>query len=206
VRAHAPVDAPEWFQTWFEQFAREDDAPATSADVRLVASEQPVLGWGAANAVRRFTLDTQTASGVRGLLNDARPTDRWRATHALGPHASAENLDALRKTLADEEDGSWVAYGALRAVLEQIRHMPAEQRPFLLADFAEENRARLSRPGTLRSEAIRCLEVNPLPSGWHRDIEPLLTGLWETADDKGAADLAALAGRLRERKSDVARA
>lgn len=205
VRTSAPSKAPEWFQTWLEQFDREDGAPATSDDVRLLASEQPVLGWGAANALRRFTLDAQIASDIRALLNDARATVRWRATHALGPHADRENLMALTTRLAEEDDDSWVAYGALRATLEQIRHMPSDERASLLAGFAAENRTRLARPGTLlRSEAIRCLEVDPLPPRWHRDIEPLLTALWETADDKGAADLAALAGRLRERKNEEA--
>ena len=201
VRDHAPLDSTEWFATWFEQFDREDGAPATRSDVELVASERPILGWGAANALRRFNLDEETASALRRLLDEERPTVRWRVTHALGPHATEKNLNALENTLRSEDDWSWVAYGALRAALEQIRRMSAERRSVLLSRFAEENSERLARPGTpLRGEAIRCLEVDPLPTDWHRDIEPLLTLLWETADAKGAADLAALAGRLRERK------
>ncbi|RMB61450.1 hypothetical protein EAX62_02005 [Tessaracoccus antarcticus] len=197
---HLPNDQPDWFQTWLEQFSRPDEAIAQNSDVEALRLPSPMVGWGASNALRRFGLSQQIGAEIRRLLSHPNDTVRWRAAHALGPHASRENFEALSEALAAEPDESWVAYGALRAIFEQIRKMPGRERPGLLRTLTDQIAGRIGEPGPLRAETMRCVEVAPLPEHWHQDIEPLLTLLWETADDSGAEDLAALAGRLRQRK------
>lgn len=161
---------------------------------------------GAANALRRFDISkTELEPTLRSLLEHESSTVRWRATHAIGPHPNTGNLTALRETLSREPVDSWVSYGALRAQFEQIRGMPAIARPALLNELARDLTPILNGPdgGFLRIEVLRCLEVDPLPENWHRDIEPVLNLLWDTSDDRGAADLAAMASRLRERKKEA---
>jgi hypothetical protein len=206
VKANLPWQQPAWFEAWLEQFARPDGAPATPADIVAVTTAEPVVGWGAANALRRFDISkAELEPTLRSLLKDESSTVRWRATHAIGPHPSPGNLTALRETLSREPVDSWVAYGALRAQFEQIRSMPAIARPALLHELARDLTPILNGPdrGFLRIEVLRCLEVEPLPENWHRDIEPVLNLLWDTSDDRGAADLAAMASRLRERKKEA---
>lgn len=203
-----PTRPPTWFAVWLDQYAREDGASASEADVEKITSAQPVVGWGAANALRRMTLPQESHAELRRLLAEHESaTVRWRAAHALGTHPSEENLRSLRAALTREPPISWVAYGALRAEFEQVRRTPTKRRPDLLAEIATETSDLIAIRGVLRAEAIRSLDVNPLPDNWHRDIEPLLVHLWETADARGAAELAALAQRLRQRKetpTDVA--
>jgi hypothetical protein len=164
-----------------------------------------MVGWGAANSLRRATLTSEVQSRLRQLSTEHESsTVRWRAVHALGPHASEKNLQTLREVLVREPATSWVAYGALRAEFEQIRQRPADARASLLAAMTTELAEPLATAGPLRTEAIRCLDVDPLPGNWHRDIEPLLGYLWDTADASGATELAALAERLRTRKQAAA--
>ncbi len=201
VVANVPETAPEWFDQWIERFARAPGALATVEDVAAVASSQPVLGWGAANAMRRLLLtDEGTAVELRGLLAGANDTVRWRAAHAIGPHASTSNFAALLDAFDREQADSWVAYGVLRALFEQARGAERDARSSRLEAILETIGPALAQSSLLRAEAIRCLEVDPLPADWHRDAEPVLEYLWRVADERGAAELAALAARLRERK------
>jgi hypothetical protein len=198
-----PTDGPEWFTFWWDQYSRPDGTRATRQDVDAVAADVPVVGWGAANALRRLRLTKVELSQLRQLLKDhASETVRWRAAHALGTHPGGTNLDALRTALRDDDD-RWVRYGALRAIFEQIRKAKPYRRPDLVERLKNDVPDELAKSGQLRTEAIRCLDVAPLPSGnWHAAIEPILAFLWETADAKGAAELANLAERLRRQKDD----
>lgn len=200
LRNLRPHRTPAWFDAWTSLFERPDGSPADAEDVTMLTADDPVLGWAAANALRRLDLGTELTEGLRSLLRSDATTVRWRAAHALGTHASEENLAALRATLAEEPDRSWVAYGALRSVFEQMRELPAGERRYTAAEVATELAPRVVEDGPLRAETVRCLDVSPLPADWHRDVEPLLEVLWDTADARGAAELAALAERLRRRK------
>lgn len=200
LRQQSLAERPPWFDRWEDLFTRADGSPASAADVETMSSDEPVLGWAASNALRRLRVAPKLMGEIRSMLQHENPTVRWRAAHALGSHSDPENLSALRETLRTEPPKSWVAYGALRSEFEQLRLMPSAQRAVLLAEIAGELGSRIAEPGPLRSEAIRCLDVSPLPENWHRDVEPLLVILWETADARGAAELASLAERLRRRK------
>lgn len=197
------TDGPKWFTLWWDQFSRPDGTRASREDVEAVDAEVPVVGWGAANALRRLRLAKPELSELRQFLKDhASETVRWRAAHVLGEHSSGTNLDALRTALRDDKD-RWVRYGALRAIFEQIRKAKPSRRSDLIDQLKRDVSDELAKPGELRTEAIRCLDVAPLPPGnWHADIEPILALLWETADSKGAAELANLAERLRQQKDD----
>jgi HEAT repeats len=199
-----PTDGPEWFTLWWDQYSRPDGTRATREDVEAVAADVPVVGWGAANALRRLRLTKPELSELRQLLlkDDASGTVRWRAAHALGTHPGGTNRDALRTALRDDKD-RWVRYGALRAIFEHIREAKPSRRPDLVEQLKDDVADELAGPGQLRTEAIRCLDVAPLPPGnWHADIEPILAFLWETADAKGSTELANLAERLRRQKDD----
>lgn len=198
-----PTDGPEWFKIWWDQYSRPDGTRATREDVEAVTASVPVVGWGAANALRRLKLTKPKSSELRHLLsNHGSETVRWRAAHALGTHSGGTNLEALRTALRDDED-RWVRYGALRAIFEQIRKAKPSRRPDLVGQLKADVSDELAKSGQLRTEAIRCLDVAPLPPGnWHADLEPILAHLWETSDAKGSAELANLAERLRRQKDD----
>lgn len=195
------TDSPKWFALWMDQYSRPDGTRATRGDVETVASDEPVLGWGAANALRRLRLTKTQSSELRRLLKGhGNEAVRWRAAHVLGTHPGGRNLDALRAALREDED-RWVRYGALRSIFEQIASAEPVRRPDLVERLMDDVSMELAKPGQLRTEAIRCLDVAPLPPGnWHADLEPMLAFLWETADARGAAELANLAERLRRQK------
>ena len=206
LMAHRPDDAPAWFDEWADYFSRPEQSVATSADMNAVTSAEPLVGWCVANALRRLNLADGGAPLRATLASDESPTVRWRAAHALGAHHSPENLELLRHVLATDTD-EWVRYGALRAQFEQILLSRQEERRGLVADMVRDVSADLANPGALRTEAIRCLDVDPMPDHWHSDVEPMLEYLWETADSRSASVLAALAEDLRQRKGthDVSR-
>lgn len=204
ILKHAPARRPDWFAEWLDQFSRPDGSPARIDDVEAVASTEPVLGWGAANALRRLDIsDNLVAGSLRDLLEHPDDTVRWRAAHALGPHAGPTNLAALQRTFGLARSDSWVAYGALRAQFEQATNTSDANRAEVIEAVLDSIGPALRESALLRAETVRCLEVDPLPAGWHRQVEPVLDYLWHIADERAAVDLAALAGRLRQRKRNA---
>jgi nucleoside phosphorylase len=118
-----PAGGPEWFEEWRAVFRRCPPAPLEERDVSLLARGSAVIGWTAANVVRRFPEEEERADQVRALYavhqesTEASRAVRWRAVHALGAWPSAANATLLFDAI-DHDAYSWVKYGAVRSVIE----------------------------------------------------------------------------------------
>jgi hypothetical protein len=109
---------------WKRLYCQPAGTPVTDQDIDLIASPNPLIGWTAANFVRRGELSVAGEERVRAIylrqrLPDGRRSVRWRVVHSLGTHPSDGNLDLLSDALASDKY-RWVLYGAARSLVEAV--------------------------------------------------------------------------------------
>ena len=202
IVAETPTDrTPAWFTEWKSMFTRADGDVANRLDIVRVSDENPILGWGSANALRRLsispalylTLTVWSAEFPRAAV-------RWRCVHALGRCVNREVRDVLVRALSSD-DYLWVRYGALRALFEHAYVLSSSDRAEVIDSMVASSNS-WTGVDRLREEAARCLDVSPLPDSWHATVEPILQLLWQTSTNEDEATLLVdVAARLRERKA-----
>jgi nucleoside phosphorylase len=113
----------EWFRKWRELFVEAPPPSLATRDLTdRLASDEPVEGWTASNALRRFDM-AEVFSELRGMYLGARSSQpasraiRWRIVHAIGAWADDESADLLLRAL-DDDEYVWVKYGAVRSLVE----------------------------------------------------------------------------------------
>jgi hypothetical protein len=107
---------------WKRLYCNADGVQVTDEDIDLIASPNPLIGWAAANFVRRGNVFAGGEERIRAIYtrhgaDTGKRSVRWRVVHALGAHPSDANLDLLAEALATDEY-RWVLYGAARSLVE----------------------------------------------------------------------------------------
>jgi hypothetical protein len=90
---------------WQRLYCQPSGAQISDADIDLVSSPNPLIGWTAANFVRRGELSPDGEERLRAIYTSqlgaaGRRSVRWRVVHALGAHPSDGTLDFLANALA----------------------------------------------------------------------------------------------------------
>jgi hypothetical protein len=165
------------FEAWRALFLYPADEPVPDKVLTMVGGAESLLGWTAANVLRRVSLTSKQQARLRSYLRDRDPTVRWRAAHSLGAYPSTETLAALIERLRDTD--GWVQYGAIRAVIEIAAGEPrVRTRAFRLIqdnlDFLRMN------PHVLR-ELERAVLLREPPTDWAKAVEPIIEELWASA-------------------------
>lgn len=169
---------PAWDE-WQALFLRPDGAPAKAGDVKLLRHRNPLLGWTAANVLRRSSTGPDVWAAVLALLADKDGTVRWRAAHALGRNPQPQAVEGLLATL--ERDGySWARYGALRSLVEIAAEADETLRAVVLDRLAALADLLRSRPELAR-EAERVLDLRDPPPGWADATAVVIEKLWAEA-------------------------
>lgn len=171
---------------WLSVFAAEQTPDGVETLLRHVAGDEPLLGWSAANALRRTELDDAQASWLRALLRGADdPVIRWRAAHALGTHPGIDSARALLAAL-EEDDADRVRYGAVRSLIDQAaadEHLRA-----LILGALEETAESIAADRIVVGELERALLRRRPPSDWVRAVAPLIERLWALAGTESEQD------------------
>src|SRR5205807_7659493 len=99
-----------------------DGHPLSAEEITAVSSGDSLIGWTAANAIRRSTADEDQLDGLREVYRQSRATDtnkttRWRIVHLLGAFPTEANAAFLFQALTTDPY-HWVKYGATRALVE----------------------------------------------------------------------------------------
>jgi HEAT repeat protein len=192
------------FREWLHLFAMEAGATMSSEDVAATSSDDPLVGWAAANAARRAALSYEQADNLRQQYHAASDSEtiRWRVVHALSHHDDDdENVAFLLRSFATDS-AHWVKYGAVRAIIEVASQMQnRERRAAALTELADELRAydpseRWMRKAIL-SEAVEAARVTAPPDGWVDDMAPVLDTVVEQADPESRDAISENVARLR---------
>jgi hypothetical protein len=121
----AEISHPEitWWEEWKEVFlAKDRETLHDDRMIEKVSSQDPLIGWMAANALRRAEASREDSRVVQmlyrshggGTWNDA--AIRWRVIHTLGAWPAEQNADLLFTALGDPD--RWCRYGAVRSLVE----------------------------------------------------------------------------------------
>jgi len=124
-QAIAAINHPEssWWQQWQQIFLAHSPAEIFSDGmIEQLVSETSLIGWMAANVLRRAEPPIDFAERVRLIYRshpDRAPrqrTIRWRVLHTLGAWPAIENARLLIEGMGDEH--IWCRYGAVRSLIE----------------------------------------------------------------------------------------
>jgi hypothetical protein len=129
-----PGSGTAMFGTWLALY----NTTAGNVDfkvLKFLVAENPLMGWTAANVIRRLKLTKSGATGLKRALTragrelssaKANPV-RWRVYHALGTHYSDESIETLWKAVWNSKEHEDTRYGAARSLVELAVHAPSEE-------------------------------------------------------------------------------
>jgi hypothetical protein len=173
------------FERWRALFSIPRGAAVDDGIVRSIEERDSLLGWTAANVLKRVRLSALQEQHLRDvLLKSQDETLRWRASHALGAHPSAATVDALFGALRDAYH--WVRYGAIRSLIEMaamnqvLRGVIFERLRTIVGELSEDRE-------TLQ-EFERALLLRDPPPGWAEVVGEVIEELWASADSIALQD------------------
>lgn len=144
-----------WFREWQSLFTQAPGGEMTEGHIVLLTSPDPILGWTAANVIRRLHARPDDLDRLRRLATAGEAsTFRWRAVHALGAFPSDQTRATLEGRLTSDVD-EWVRYGAIRSLLENAARSP-QLRSKIFAELANQAEM-ICRSSRLRDEFSRAV-------------------------------------------------
>jgi hypothetical protein len=112
------VESPsETFATWRRLFTLKPGQAATDETIQALPRENSIIGWTAANVLKRLKLTDGQIASVVAVANHERPVVRWRAVHAMGGFTIDSFIAELFNRLKQDPDEN-VKYGAIRSLIE----------------------------------------------------------------------------------------
>jgi len=168
VRAFSPTSEP--FSEWRRVFLLS--GAVSEGDLRTITSH-PIIGWTAANSLRRCTLKSAQLAELRGILFGAANLGslRWRVAHVLGAFPSKENV-ALLLELAQRDPELWVKYGATRSLFEIVSKPGSRFRKKVLGKLLE-RLPHLEDDVLIRQMRVSIFIRDAGPD-WYRDVLELV--------------------------------
>jgi nucleoside phosphorylase len=177
------VGGAEWFENWRALFRRLPPCALRESEVWMLASESPLLGWTAANVIRRFPEESDVSLQVRTMYEARLESDeasravRWRAVHVLGAWPTDENASLVLRAV-DHDEYAWVKYGAVRSSIEMAavtRDLPLRSR------ILESLRARIHQiPPEPLSQLAWAATHKRADESFAESVRPLLHAALET--------------------------
>jgi|SRR6188472_11856 len=187
------------FESWRAIYLHHIGSEPNEMILEAVQEADSLLGWTAANVLRRTRPTAEAIAKISSLSREAQAdVVRWRAAHVLGGWPCEESTRALQRSFSSDSD-DWVRYGATRSLIdlaaadEQIRH---DVIPWLSE--------RLDQPSDrVIGEIERALVRRPVPPHWTRDVSVLVEALFSRAADERERDRwRRLASRLCQETED----
>ena len=192
------IEAPsEAFAAWRELFILKAGETATPQLLERISDENSILGWTAANVLKRLALNQEQLVQILALAGDGRPVVRWRAVHVMGGFVSKAFIGALLNHLDSDADDN-VRYGSLRSLIEIASR--DEQKVPVIIDELKTRLTLLRGNPRLLSELKRAvfLARGVAPKNWTDEISRLFYHLLDSSKSaEEAEEWSRLASRLR---------
>lgn len=178
----------QWFREWKALFIQEPGINSiTEQDIDRVASSNPILGWTAANVVRRFDLSGEDSRHLRAIFETSRVMGnysvQWRVVHALGRSAIEKNAKLLFGAL--NSSYLWVRYGAVRSSIEMAAVANSESIRQTVIDELVSVIDQMER--SVLDEMCRAVFYRGSPPSWGKLVNTLFAKVRDT--QKAKADL-----------------
>jgi HEAT repeats len=165
-------------EEWQRLFVAAPSSPAPAEAIDALTGDDPLLGWTAANVLRRTVIDPAQLEAVRTTLaEDERSVVRWRAAHALGSQEDASSVGSLLGATHDAD--RLVRYGAVRSLID-LAYAHRSLRDQILESLAADAQ-RLAADPKPSQEIERALQRVDANADWIADVTPLVEALWAAA-------------------------
>jgi HEAT repeat protein len=180
IVSNRTYDTP-WFRDWRELFTERSGGSVEGHAVRMIGERDSIVGWTAANVIKRLRVDEGGIREVRGYAASDSSTIRWRAAHALGAFPDDESIGVLLGLLNDAD--AWVRYGSIRSLVEASARGTAGLRSGIFRKLAALVAARRIDVKTLREfEKAIFLAKGKIPPDWIPAVSPVLECLFDSAE------------------------
>jgi len=172
----------ERFAVWQECFTMRKGDPAPKKFLEALDDADSVVGWTAANVLKRLSLSGAQKKEIVRLAMQDRAVIRWRACHVMGGFIDGLFNDALLDRLKHDADES-VRYGAIRSLVEA----------------ASLDEGRVPQAADQIIESLGCIETSPkvlgelsravflsagyAPANWAGEISRVFYALLERTED-----------------------
>ncbi len=183
------------FEQWRQLFLRDRQALPTGDEIALLRDQDSLLGWTAANVLRRTQSTPEAVTEVSRLASfDSADVVRWRAVHVLGAWPSASKT--VQERLLNDMN-AWVRYGAAGSLIDIAAKKEALRESIL--KWVTEHLMDLRDPSDrLVGEVERALVRYPVPTGWTESVAELVGELFAQAADSSQRERCRrLAAQLR---------
>ncbi|MCK1562805.1 hypothetical protein IVB08_02120 [Bradyrhizobium sp. 173] len=187
----------ETFTGWRDLFTLETGEPAPPELLGRISDENSILGWTAANVLKRLTLSDEQVKELLDLGQNSRPVVRWRAVHVMGGFVKDQFIIALLKCFDADGDEN-VRYGALRSVIEIASR--DERKVSIIVDELRNRIAVLRSKPRFLNELKRAvfLARDASPGNWSDEVSRLFYDLLDTsASAEETLEWSRIASRLR---------
>jgi hypothetical protein len=150
--------------------------------VDAVKEDDSIIGWTAANVLKRLSMTRGQVDEIVQMAESGRPVIRWRACHVMGSAIEEKFREALLDRVINDADEN-VRYGAIRSLVELGSHSPE-----LAARLVEDLRPRLDKiaksPRVITElERAVFLSKGCIPEGWSMEISRLFYARADLATD-----------------------
>jgi hypothetical protein len=163
-----------WFHEWKRLFTQKGKVAARDADVKQILNEDSLLGWTAANVLKRLPVPERSQVLLRKLIRKQDKTVRWRIVHVLGSFPTKKNLSLLFDRL-DRDGYHWVRYGATRSLVEMAALGSDQIRQQIFAGIAKRAKALSRDEKSLREFGSAILiEQKRAPKNWVARLAPVI--------------------------------
>jgi hypothetical protein len=173
----------EWFDRWLNLFSQTGQGLPSEEDLHTIADYDSILGWTAANTLKRFAdAEVNLSSPLRAMYKAAcgneREVVRWRVVHTLGAFPSKQNVQFLLAALDDPYP--WVGYGAARSLIEiAARTQDKEIRTKVIQELTDRAHSSRLQSRMVQVEIARTMFYRDVqdPASWISLVKPLLEAI-----------------------------
>jgi len=154
------------FAAWRTLFSTPAGTAASDRAVAQLGDKDSVLGWTAANVLKRLKLSERQQEDVRHFVSTNRAVAvRWRAIHVLGSFPSTPNLLVVRDQLGSEV--SRLRFGATRSLVEMAAFGEKELGERIFEAIADRVALIREYPSVLGElERVLLIDVGRAPRWW----------------------------------------
>lgn len=185
------------YKKWQALFILKEGSQAPDSVLKSLEDEDSVIGWTAANVLKRLKLSSAQMEVVATASRHTRPVVRWRAVHVMGGFAHDLFVAALLDRLDHDSDEN-VRYGAIRSLVE-LASRDGSRLQGIVTQIIEHLGA-ITRSSKVLTEFTRSifLAKQLAPPNWVEEISRVLYHLMESATVSADVDhWSGLASRLR---------
>ena len=186
------------FVRWRALFTIPTGATASDETVNAVEEDGSIIGWTAANVLKRLSLTDRHVGRIVEIARNERPVIRWRACHVMGSATEEKFREALLDHLANDLDEN-VRYGAIRSLVEFGSRSAALATR--LVDDLEPLLARMGESPRVMSELTRAVFLSKgcVPADWSLKISRLFYARADVTTDTAEMEVwSKLASDLRQ--------